>query len=237
VDVDRLLDCLAYSHWRGTFGRRASGADLNCSRGEAELSETISLDTIKKLARRVHAGQVDPDGMPHYAHCERVANAVETWEEKAVALLHDAIEDSDETAQSLRAKGVPALIVEGVEILTRRARESYMHYVARVADALGEGADLARVIKVADASDNLSRSRTPALAERAQKYEQVLAYLTQRHEKCPFCGSEMLIHEVHGDEGWRNFGGWLICPRCRKKWTDPMYWQTLPGQRSTRPLD
>src|SRR5438874_13724861 len=102
------------------------------------MSETINLGKIKNLARWAHAGQVDPDGVAHYAHCERVANAVETQDEQAVALLHDAIEDSDETPESLRAAGVPALIVAAVAILTRRKAEGYMRYVSRVADASGK---------------------------------------------------------------------------------------------------
>lgn len=45
-----------------------------------------------KIAEEVHAGQHEKTGRPYIEHCRRVADAVETIDQKAVAYLHDVLE-------------------------------------------------------------------------------------------------------------------------------------------------
>jgi (p)ppGpp synthase/HD superfamily hydrolase len=142
--------------------------------------ERIDLNEVAALARRVHGAQRDPDGQLHVVHCERVVEGVEGETEQATALLHDVLEDTDETSQSLRNAGVPEVVVQAVEVLTRRPGERYAAYLARVADASGEAGDVARTVKVADLMDNLRRSRAMSLADRVSKYERALEYLRER---------------------------------------------------------
>lgn len=49
-----------------------------------------------------------------------MASQVKTEQEKAVALLHDVIEDSDITAADLLASGLSNEVVTAVQILTKK---------------------------------------------------------------------------------------------------------------------
>ena len=141
---------------------------------------TLPLEAVYALARDAHAGQIDPDGLPHIAHCERVSDVFDDPEAKIAAILHDVLEDSDLTADDLRRQGVSKVVVEAVVILTKRPLEEYRSYLARVADAPGEAGSLARRVKVADVRDNLARSERSNLPDRIEKYRFALDYLTTR---------------------------------------------------------
>ncbi|HGQ5154396.1 TPA: HD domain-containing protein, partial [Streptococcus pneumoniae] len=55
------------------------------------------IDIALAIAKKAHAGQVDKAGVDYIQHPLYVASQVNTEQEKAVALLHDVIEDSDIT--------------------------------------------------------------------------------------------------------------------------------------------
>jgi len=59
------------------------------------LNRQDLLDKAIEIARKVHDGQVDKAGKPYLDHPLPVMNAMDTLEEKIVAVLHDAIEDCD----------------------------------------------------------------------------------------------------------------------------------------------
>ncbi|HET0923692.1 TPA: GTP pyrophosphokinase, partial [Streptococcus pneumoniae] len=61
------------------------------------------IDIALAIAKKAHAGQVDKAGVDYIQHPLYVASQVNTEQEKAVALLHDVIEDSDITAADLFA--------------------------------------------------------------------------------------------------------------------------------------
>ena len=181
-----------------------------------------SLEDVHALAIRAHAGQTDPDGLPHIAHVERVAAALDAYDERAVALLHDVLEDSDLTADDLRSRGLPEVVVEADLAPTKRPHERYRSYIARVADAPGESGRLVRRVKVVDVQDNLRRSGSRNLRERVEKYRFALDYLTARSWKCPFCNSKNLAHEERDGLGdRRSFGTSTICADCGKEWLAP----------------
>jgi hypothetical protein len=120
---------------------------------DGQITEPIDLSGMAALARRAHGDQHDGDGRLHVEHCERVAEGVEGEIDQATALLHDVLEDTDETSQSLRDAGVPEVVVQAVEVLTKRPGERYAAYLARVADASGQAGDVARAVKVADLNE------------------------------------------------------------------------------------
>jgi (p)ppGpp synthase/HD superfamily hydrolase len=66
----------------------------------------------------------------------------------AIALLHDTIEDSHVTAESLTANGFPKAVVDGVVALTRKPDQTYYDYVLNIPSAYHQ-------IKLFDLSDNL----------------------------------------------------------------------------------
>jgi (p)ppGpp synthase/HD superfamily hydrolase len=101
---------------------------------------------------------------------------MQTWEEQYVALLHDILEDTDQTEEDLR-KGwwFPDNIVDAVVCLTRsKADEVYMDYVRRC--ALNP---LARRVKIADLEDHLEQNNITGVLEprHISRYERALEYL------------------------------------------------------------
>jgi (p)ppGpp synthase/HD superfamily hydrolase len=135
-------------------------------------SET--LERAIEIAVRAHAGQLYParDGErgPYVLHLFRVMLAVEGWEARTTAVLHDVIEDTSVTADDLREQGIPERVVEAVLALTHSEEDSYETYV----DALAPN-PLAREVKLADLSDNLATNLamppTPANEARIARYE------------------------------------------------------------------
>jgi hypothetical protein len=79
------------------------------------------LDTALQIATATHAGQTDKAGRPYILHPLRVMAAMDTDEERAVALLHDVIEGGDVDVPALLAAGVPEPIADAVARLSKRA--------------------------------------------------------------------------------------------------------------------
>lgn len=135
-------------------------------------------EKARRLARCAHTGQVDKAGQPYYYHTARVAAHVEGDEAKAVAYLHDVLEDTLVTREEL-AWDVPENVVEAVVALTRRDGESYSAYLKRV-----KANPLARQVKIADLVDNLNLGRLPGSptkedVARAEKYVRALKKLIE----------------------------------------------------------
>ena len=96
------------------------------------------------IAKKAHVGQVDKAGVDYLQHPLYVASQVKTEQEKAVALLHDVIEDSDVTADDLLAAGLSNEVVTAVQILTKKKGQNYQEYLKKV-----KSNNLARVVKLA----------------------------------------------------------------------------------------
>jgi (p)ppGpp synthase/HD superfamily hydrolase len=133
--------------------------------------ETEAMTLEESIARRVHTGAFDKGNppAPYIDHVARVAAAVEP-QYRAVAWLHDVIEDTNETRETLLAAGVSAETLDAVEVLTKGETEIYPTYIERVASS-GNVAALA--VKRADLRDNLR----PGKLGSAAKYQAALARL------------------------------------------------------------
>jgi (p)ppGpp synthase/HD superfamily hydrolase len=118
--------------------------------------------TADAIASAAHASQVDKAGMPYVGHVRRVASYVDPANADAVvaALLHDVIEDAGISAAELAERGVPAVSIEAVELLTRRADVSPADYYQRICDH-----PIAREVKLADLADNTDPGRLATLSE------------------------------------------------------------------------
>jgi (p)ppGpp synthase/HD superfamily hydrolase len=112
------------------------------------------------IAREAHAGQTEErTGDSYIKHVERVVDLVEGDNAKAVAWLHDVIEDSPNTADDLIARGMPIRIVAAVALLTRHERtETYADYIQNIKDRKDP---LAIAVKLADLKDHF-RPNCPA---------------------------------------------------------------------------
>lgn len=112
-----------------------------------------------EIALKGHAGQEDKAGMPYILHPLAVANKVKSVDEKIVAILHDVLEDTDITEDTLRER-FGGEIVDAIVALTRKRRESYKKFVMRVSEN-----KLATAVKIADMEHNMDLSRLPKITE------------------------------------------------------------------------
>ena len=119
---------------------------------------TKQLELAEDLARRIHQGQLDKAGLPYIDHPRRVAAKLTEPRAKAVAWLHDVIEDDPETSEDTLRVQFDGAIVDAVVALTRVKGEPDEVYYARV-----RRNELARQVKHADIHDNLDPLRTVLL--------------------------------------------------------------------------
>ena len=131
------------------------------------------------LAARAHRGQVDKAGEPYILHPLRVMLRLKDEADRIAAVLHDVIEDTGITEESLRDQGYSEEVLGALDALTRRQGESYADFIERVA-----GNPLARRVKLADLADNLDASRlleiTPKDRERLARYQAAWERLTSQ---------------------------------------------------------
>lgn len=118
----------------------------------------LLIDRARLIAEKAHAGQVDKSGHPYIEHVARVADRVEGGVEKAVAWLHDVLEDTLLEAPDLRYKGMPEEVVQAVLAITHRPHEPRVDYYVRV-----KADPYALAVKLADVADNSDPARLAQL--------------------------------------------------------------------------
>lgn len=125
------------------------------------------------IAKQAHAGQVDKTGRPYFQHCDCVADAVDTLDEKIVAYLHDVVEKGDGwTLRRLDAAGFSPVVVAAIDALTKRDGEREDDFVRRAAST-----PLSLAVKRADLEDN--RRQAVAAGLPTPKYDEGLAILCE----------------------------------------------------------
>jgi hypothetical protein len=118
----------------------------------------MDIATARGIARASHVGQRTRTGRLMIDHVERVAAAVPS-DARVVALLHDVLERTDTSATDLTARGLTAIELGALRLLTRATGEDYDVHVTRIARADGPEGKLARVVKLADLEDHLGEGR------------------------------------------------------------------------------
>ena len=140
-------------------------------------SEQSMFDLALSIAKKAHKGQYDKAGVDYIEHPLFVASLVDTQEEKAVALLHDVLEDSPYTAEELILAGLPETVVTAVQVLTKKKGQDYQQYLELV-----KSNPLARCVKLADLKHNSDLSRLAIITEkdleRFEKYKKAIDYLS-----------------------------------------------------------
>ena len=118
--------------------------------------ETPSLEDAIAFAVETYRGHVpDKGGEPYLLHPLSVMLAVDTEEERRVAVLHDVVEDCGVSLSDLRAMGYPEIEVRALDALTRRKpSESYEAFIDRLLPD-----PLARKVKLADLAHNMDLRR------------------------------------------------------------------------------
>ena len=141
-------------------------------------AEKSIVDLALSIARQAHEGQLDKAEVDYIEHPIYVASQVDTEEEKAVALLHDVIEDSPVSAEELLQAGLPETVVTAVQVLTKKKEQDYQTYLETV-----KKNPLARVVKLADLKHNSDLSRLSSITEkdreRLKKYKKAIDFLSR----------------------------------------------------------
>ena len=147
------------------------------------------IEIARNIANRAHAGQFDKLRVPYIQHPEMVARYVqqlpdfadgdEETREAAVcaAWLHDVIEDTTETRESLAAAGVSSEVMATVVALTRTTKagdDAYYRHIREVPVAL--------LVKTADIAHNRQPDRVAKLDDETRerlklKYDHALEVL------------------------------------------------------------
>lgn len=133
-------------------------------------------DKALEIAIKAHKGQYDLAGVDYIEHPKAVANLVNSDEEKAVAYLHDVLEDTSITEKDLLQLGIPNNIIIAIKVLTKEKGEPYTEYIKGIKEN-----KLACTVKIADLQHNMDLSRIPNPSkkdyERLEKYKRALTLL------------------------------------------------------------
>jgi len=122
-------------------------------------------DIAEKIAKVAHSGETRRDGItPYHFHLEAVASKFKREDLRAVAWLHDILENTDMKISELVKEGIPPKIIKAIVILTKLKSDKYMDYIARVRKNR-----LARFVKIEDIRHNYptARFRKKKLYEKA----------------------------------------------------------------------
>lgn len=136
---------------------------------------SADVEAAKKLAARMHDGQVDKSGLPYITHPERVAARLSSPEAQVVGWLHDTVEDTPLSLDEIEARFGPETAA-AVDAISRRDGETWDDYIDRVKQN-----PIARRVKVSDLIDNSNLSRLPRVTmkdvQRQAKYNRALETL------------------------------------------------------------
>lgn len=136
------------------------------------------VEIAKSIAEKAHAGQFDKAGKPYIEHPAHVAAQVQGDGAKAVAWLHDVVEDTETTFDDLLAAGISPQVVGVLRLLTHDKNVPYLDYVRAL-----KCNQLARAVKLADLRHNSDLSRLPKVTsadeERLAKYQKAIRILEE----------------------------------------------------------
>lgn len=112
--------------------------------------------TARAIAYVAHVGQTDKAGEPYIHHPERVASFFDpkSYELRTIAWLHDVVEDSSVSLETLAEIGFEKHTLEAIRCITHLPNEPRAEYYARVKQN-----NYARQVKIADIADNLNEFR------------------------------------------------------------------------------
>lgn len=120
--------------------------------------EIFNLQATAKFAYDAHKGQMRRGGEEeYYEHCLRVYQSLLAagipCEEASIGLLHDVVEDTEHTLESVK-KSLPFLkdsVLEALDLLTKRKGQTRDEYISRIVSSKNS---LAILCKSYDAYDN-----------------------------------------------------------------------------------
>ena len=117
-----------------------------------------------RIAYAAHHEQVDKGGIPYIFHPIHLAEQMDDEYSTCVALLHDVVEDTNVTFETL-SRTFPKEIIDVIAILTHTDDEPYLEYVSRI-----KSNSIAQKVKIADLRHNSDESRLPDADEETLNY-------------------------------------------------------------------
>lgn len=132
------------------------------------------------MAKKAHKGQKDKGGKPYIFHPIRVMLMTKGIRAKAVAIVHDVLEDSDhfgiDDFSFLDEEQIDAL-----NLLTHPQNQGYDEYIKRI-----KSNAIAVAVKKSDLKDNMNLSRIDMITQsdrvRQEKYKRALESLENQDE-------------------------------------------------------
>ena len=132
-----------------------------------------------RLSFEIHKNQYDEGGAPYVYHPFFVAQQMDDEISACVALLHDAVEDSDIMLEDLAEEGFPKSVIEALSIITHESTVPYLEYIRRI-----KTNPIATKVKLADLRHNSNLDRLEVVDEkafrRAEKYAFAISLLSER---------------------------------------------------------
>jgi (p)ppGpp synthase/HD superfamily hydrolase len=144
------------------------------------MNDLRSYERAIRFAVNAHKRVFDKAGMPYILHPLRVAEALDTEEERIVAVLHDVVEDDPNTSIGDIYKAFGDVVGDAVDCMTKLEKvggkfESYREYLDRV-----RANPIALRVKLADMTDNSRPDRLASLSVEKQ-LRLVAKYTRGRH--------------------------------------------------------
>ena len=127
-----------------------------------------------KIAYEAHHGQVDQSGQPYIFHPYHIAEQMQDEITVCVALLHDVMEDTDVTFETL-GREFPKEVMDALALLTHEEGVDYYDYVRAIKQN-----PYAKAVKLADIAHNADQTR---MAGCAQIPQEKLAHWAQKYAK------------------------------------------------------
>ena len=109
-----------------------------------------------RIAFEAHKKQVDKTGLPYIFHPFHIAEQMEDEVSVCVALLHDVVEDTEQTLEGLAEEGISSEAIDSLRLLTHDSATPYMEYIRQIKDS---GNATAITVKLADLRHNSDETR------------------------------------------------------------------------------
>ena len=144
-------------------------------------------DKAFEIAQKTHHGQKDRGGQDYINYPLRIAESFIDPSMKAVAILHDVVEDSDTTFEDLEAAGFEPKIIDALKVLTKFPGETKRANAERIVQSK---ALMALSVKLVDLTDNMRLDSLKEITEEDTKrwleYLSVRSYLIEHSKKSQF---------------------------------------------------
>lgn len=127
-----------------------------------------------RIAYAAHHGQFDKSGQPYIFHPYHLAEQMQDEITVCVALLHDVMEDTEITYETLDRE-FPKEVMDALTLLTHKEGTDYYDYVRAIKQN-----PYAKAVKLADIAHNADQTR---MAGCEKIPEEMLAYWREKYAK------------------------------------------------------